>query len=500
VSTSGGVAGSANGGSSGLGGNAGGRGGVAGAGRNGAGTAGAGGEVPVDHPGGEGGGGGLVAAGAGGADAVDCTSLPQPEMLAARLFARGDDPSSLPECTEVLNPERGMFRFRDLRSLGDVQGLRADGYSLIYGKVLLDDYRDRALDAGLLEELADAFAEIRRAGLKVLPRFYYADSGEQPDAPIERVLEHIESLAPLLAAESPAIAALHAGFVGAWGEWHASTNDLTEPTNRKLIFDGLLGALPASRMVLARRPSHKLAAYGGPLDSASAFRGDALSRIGHLNDCFLGSDDDVGTYQLEGEKAYAVVDSAYTAVGGETCAVNPPRSACASAEAELRLHHWSFLNADYHSEVIAGFESEGCLPTIQCRLGYRFALIAQALPESLQPADLLPLRFTFFNDGYARAFNARPAFLVLEGANIQRVELALDLRTFAPETESHVCLNVQLPALTPGQYRVGLTFPDADPELAADPRYALRLSSGTTWEAERGINWLTATLTVREPP
>lgn len=87
--------------------------------------------------------------------------------------------------------------FRDLRSLGDVSDLRADGYSLIYGKVLIDDYRDRDIDGALLDELTSAFATIRAAGLKVLPRVYYADDAESPDAPLERVLSHIEQLTPL---------------------------------------------------------------------------------------------------------------------------------------------------------------------------------------------------------------------------------------------------------------------------------------------------------------
>ncbi len=446
---------------------------------------------------GSGGEGGLGEAG-GAPTALGCESLPPPRTFAAALFAKGDDPSADPECTSVLNPERGFFRFRDLRSLDDVGGLRDDGYSLIYGRVLLDDYRERDLDADLLETLAESFATARAAGLKVLPRFYYADDGSSPDAPVERVLGHILQLTPLLEDSSSVIAALHAGFVGAWGEWHGSTNDLTAPETRKTIFDALLAALPASRMVLARRPSHKLAAYGGPLDEASAYQGDALGRIGHLNDCFLASDDDMGTYQESGEKAYAAADSAFAAVGGETCAVNPPRSACDSAEDELALHHFSFLNADYHPDVLAAWRADGCFERIRCRLGYRFALLAFSTPERASAGAEFSLFLSLFNDGYARAYNPRGASLILDGPATLALDLELELRQFAPGEAGERCLKVDLPATLPaGSYRVGLRFPD--PDEPDDARFAVRLASGVTWDDESGVNWLDADVMIQEP-
>ncbi|HEY3500232.1 MAG TPA: DUF4832 domain-containing protein [Polyangiaceae bacterium] len=455
--------------------------------------AGQGGDATMDAAGKDGN------AGSGGVppSELDCSALPPPRSHAARLFSTGDDPSSDPECTELLNPERGLFRFLDLRSLGDVEELRAQGFTLFYGRVLLDDYRDRDLDASLLETLAESFGEARAAGVKALPRFYYADDGSSPDAPLERVLDHVARLAPLLREHSDVISALHAGFVGAWGEWHASTNDLTDPDARETIFDALLAALPASRMVLARRPSHKLAAYGGPLDAASAFQEDALSRVGHLNDCFLGSDDDVGTYQEPGEKAYAAEDSAYTAVGGETCALNPPRSDCASAESELALHHFSFLNVDYHTGVIDGWREQGCFERIRCRLGYRFALLAHAFPERAPAGSTLPFSLEIVNDGYARAYNPRPTRLVLDGPESVELDLPVDIRRWTPGEPSSHCLSVALPeALPPGSYRLGLAFPD--PELLADARFAVRFSSGTTWDEARGVNWLDASLTITE--
>ena len=106
------------------------------------------------------------------------------------------------------------------------------GLRLVYGKFLLDDYRDQPLDPAVLTEIDDALGLARDAGLKVVPRFYYADAGDQPDAPLDRILGHIDQLGPILADNEDVIAVVQAGFIGAWGEWHSSQNGLDNPTDR----------------------------------------------------------------------------------------------------------------------------------------------------------------------------------------------------------------------------------------------------------------------------
>ena len=106
-------------------------------------------------------------------------------------------------------------------------------------------------------------------------------------------------------------------------------------------------------------------------------------------------------------------DSATVPVGGETCAVNAPRSQCPSATAELAALHWTYLNTDYHPDVLSSWSSGGCRAEIERRLGYRFTLERAALPTSATPGGPLPVSLTLRNDGYAAPANSRPVRLVL---------------------------------------------------------------------------------------
>lgn len=415
--------------------------------------------------------------------------------FAPALFADGADPSRSPEC-EIINPERGFHEFVDLRTL-DADTLidnAAEGRSLVYGRVLLTEYRDAPLDADVLDEIAAGFDLVREHGMKVVPRFHYSDDIDEPDAELDRILGHIEQLAPLLQAHADVILILQAGFIGAWGEWHSSQHGLDAPEPRKQILDALLAALPESRTIGVRRPSFKQESYAGPLTAELAHNGSALARIGHVNDCFLASDSDFGTYQLPGEKDYVIADSTFVPVGGETCAVNPPRSECPSALDELALLHFVHLNASYHPDVLASWEQDGCYAEIACRLGYRLALVDLRWAPTGEPGGALPVAFELFNDGFAAPTNPREVVLVFDGPMRIEIETGLDLRKALAGESISACVDAPLPDdLAPGSYRIGLRLADPARTLADDPRQAIRLVE-SAWD--EGINWFDASFSV----
>jgi hypothetical protein len=414
------------------------------------------------------------------------------------LYANGDDPSNDPSCTEVHSPERGFYRTMDLRS-ADAGGLAAvfdEGRRLVYGRVLIDDYQDLPLDDAFFAEVEQGFAAVRDAGLEVIPRVYYADNDVDPDATLTRVLQHIEQLAPVWQTNADVTAVVQAGLVGAWGEWHSSDNMLDDPVSYMQILAALVDAVPAERSIMLRRPSFKQLSFGGPLDAATAHDGSDLSRISHHNDCFLASDDDYGTYAARGEREYMEADAPWTWNGGETCAVNPPRSECDSALAELALLHYSTLNEDYNPDVLQSWQDGGCYAQIDCRLGHRLLVTAVRAPTQAAAGETIAVEIAVFNDGWAGLQNARPLAVVLTGPQEIRTELAVDPRTFMPGEQSAFCAEIALPAATPaGDYELALHIPHASESLSHRSEYAVRVANAE-WDGATGHNVLPVAIAV----
>ncbi|MHB8875359.1 MAG: DUF4832 domain-containing protein [Myxococcaceae bacterium] len=388
---------------------------------------------------------------------------------------------------ELLNPERGFYDHIDLVNGTGFNGVRAKGMTLALAGVRLDSYRTGPLPQPLLDGLGQGFARVRTAGIKVILRFQYNDGPiGAPDASKAQILAHLGQLAPVLQANADVIAFMQAGFIGAWGEWHNSTNGLDNTTDRKAILTALLQALPASRMVQLRTPHHRDEIFpGGPTTAAQAFGGSDGARTGQHNDCFLASADDYGTYlaPVEQWKTTVAEQCRFTPGGGETCAVNPPRSDCPSATAELSRLHFTYLNSLYHPQVLSGFTTQGCMPELKRRLGYRLVLEALSHSERVRPGGVLHLKATLRNDGYAPLYNARPLDVVLGLGTTSHVATlgTLDVRRWEPGRHTFD-VKLRVPANLPeGDYRLSLWLPDAAPALRDRPEYAVRLANDTAF-------------------
>ena len=395
----------------------------------------------------------------------------------------------------ILNPERGFYATTNLVDALDLAGLRASDVTLVHSYVRLDAYRAADIPQSLLTQVTAGFAKARQAGVKIILRFAYnfgpyPDS--EPDASKTWVLTHIQQLKPLLEANADVIAVVQAGFIGAWGEWHTSTNNLTEPATRQAILEALVDAVPTSRSVQLRYPPYKRALYGDPLTAADAFGITRAARIGHHNDCFVSSADDVGTYptaQIDFYRDYVGADTAFVPMGGETCAVSPPRSECASALAEMQKLHFSYINREFQQDVLASWS--GCMPEMQRRLGYRLALKSAALPATARPGGSFTLRVELENQGFAAPFNARPVFVVLRGSG---EPLRVQLEKPEPRrwlTAGSIGARLRLPStLATGTYDLSLWLPDAAKSLQARSDYALRFANTNVWDNTTGENKL----------
>jgi hypothetical protein len=394
------------------------------------------------------------------------------------------------------NPERGIYRFVTITDGSDLSWVYAEDRTLVYSYVRLDDHRTEPIPSTLLDDLVAGLAQARSAGVKVVLRFAYNDGpwpNSEPDAPLSWVLSHIAQVEPILVSEADVIAVVQAGFIGAWGEWHTSTNGLL--ADKDQVINALLDAVPATRTSQLRYPPHKDEIFGGPLDALTGFSGTHAARVGHHNDCFLASDTDLGTYPVGEEeqwKTFVEAETLYVPMGGETCADNPPRSGCATALAEMERLHYSYLNLDWHPDVITRWTTQGCFDTIERSMGYRHVLRRAELPPQARPGGAFDLVAELDNVGWASMFNAREVVLVLDGPS-GRFEASVSAdprRWFAGETEV-LSGRVTMPStISAGDYRIALWLPDPFQSIRDRVEYSVRLANVGTWDAAEALNVL----------
>lgn len=424
------------------------------------------------------------------------------------------------------NPERGFYRWSwtklNALSASDMQDAYEQGYRLLYTPLDLSSYRSRELPASLLTRLDTSFARARAAGVKLIVRasYNYPESETEyrnvKDAPLSRVLGHIAQLKPVLQRNADVIAFVQAGFIGAWGEWHTSSNQLTTPANRTQVRDALLDAVPASRFVQLRTPAYVMD-WAPTLSTLAAVLGGAY-RMGVHNDCFLASTTDVGTYdENAGRRAtqrdYVDRLGDLAPFGGETC--DPadedqptPRTTCPDILAEGARYNLTYLNDEYYRDLFhTQWEQGGCMAEVRRRMGYRLEWVQAEHADAVGRGEDLAVALTVRNTGWARLFNPRAMQLVLrDGAGaVHRLPASgADPRTWAAGSETAETVRSTVPADLPaGTYEVLLALPDGDARLAADARFAVRPANadapaaGQRWDAALGAFALGTRVLVR---
>jgi hypothetical protein len=425
------------------------------------------------------------------------------------------------------NPERGFYIQRapiwrngeriPLKK-EDLIRARSRGMSIVRTYYLLEPYRNQPLPQSVIDYLQDDFTTAREAGVKIVLRFSYNFGIGEPDAPLDRVVQHIDQLAPVIRRNVDVIAFMEAGFIGAWGEWHNSTNNLIGPSgvnaNTRTIVDRLLTALPPERAVAVRTPRYKQQLTGDetPLTAQEAYRNTPKARLGAHNDCLLASRNDRGTYwpsddeTIARQKRFLQQDNLFLPQGGETCSDGEdaqPYIGCTNALNELAMMRWSTINSGYHPGVLQRWTDEGCYAEIARRLGYRFHLIDAIIPFNAMSGAPFSVTVRMTNEGFARPYNPRNLELVLRhtvSGAVTRIRVGQsDIRLVLPgpgETKT-LTLTAQLPmSLASGDYDVLLNLPDPAPTLNTRPEYSIRLANEGVWEPATGYNRLLARVTV----
>lgn len=387
-------------------------------------------------------------------------------------------------------------------------------------------FRDKDLTQAFLDRLNEDFLRARNAGIKLIVRFVYGWIGQRPDAPKEIILRHIAQLKPYLEKNADVIAFVDDGFIGYWGEWHHSKNNLLDgkygeqlaPDSREIL-DALFDAVPKSRMVSIRYPHVKSQYFHKtPIDTWTdfipvptfdeAFSGSNAARAGNHNDGLFSSESNTvfGPGEvIEKMKKRIASENLFVVQSGEMdYGFGRTKSSlnCSSNIAFLKQQHWSILNVDDGARsydpanipvgTMAIWVKEGCFYDIAMHLGYRLRLINATVPVSVKRKGNLVLNFNIINDGYASLFNPRILELVLRNTGTEKethVILNNDPRRWKPDSTYTISVNWKVPPdFQKGNYELFLNLPDPDPAIYGRPEYNIRLANKNTWEEKTGYN------------
>lgn len=443
---------------------------------------------------------------------------------------------------EFPNPERGLSQIIP-ESVSDMWKEAAythsnEGYVVKGNSFRLMTHRQLlpntdVLDSTLIYNLNKGANWHRTVGTKMAISFSY-DNNEGGSAiipPLSRIVSHIAQLEGFFKANADVITAVHAGFLGVYGEWAFwQGGAVPSASDRSAVRDALYAAVPRETPIGFRVPMDLSAWYPTPLTAQqSLYTFNNQARSGMHNDCWLYSDTDLGTYYVQGQnngrtlsnamRAYHAAISEWTTTGGEHCdttdydtSTNPPTSQlCSYALEDGPRYHWRYRRDELGSGASpfnAIFESLGCYAQIKRSLGYRYQLDAISHPATVARGNTISIAVDMRNVGWARISTPRQLVVTLrnrtDGSLISGA--AGDMRFIPSQATSstRLVVRVAVPAnASTGTYDVYLSMPDVSPGTKSNPLHAIRFAnaevagSGQGWETANARFKAGTTLTVQ---
>jgi hypothetical protein len=237
------------------------------------------------------------------------------------------------------------------------------------------------------------------------------------------------------------------------------------------------------------------------MDAVVGYGTSDIARVGFHNDCFLASADDYGTYQnIASEKNYISKEAIYVPTGGETCPPSGiPTPSCLTAENEMSLLKWTYLNLDYYGPVLNVWRTNSCFTDFQKKLGYRLLLKSASLKKEVSGNGNLSLKITIDNVGYAPIYNKKNTFLIfkaIDTGTLYKKTLEFDVRKVVPDTDFVLNESVNLTGIPAGKYELFIKIEDRSTTLADRPEYCIQLANKDIWNSTNGFNKLFHTLTI----
>jgi hypothetical protein len=237
------------------------------------------------------------------------------------------------------------------------------------------------------------------------------------------------------------------------------------------------------------------------MDASVGYGESDVARVGFHNDCFLASPDDYGTYQnIAVEKEYISKEALFVPTGGETCPPSGvPTASCSTADSEMSLLKWTYLNLDYYGPVLQEWRNNDCFEDFQRELGYRLVMKTASLKKEATLNGNFELALVLENAGFAPVYNKKNAFLVFKSVGdgtMYKKALGFDVRKVVPDADYNLKESIGLSDIPAGDYKLYVKIEDASAALKDRPEYSIQLANSGTWEASTGMNELLHTLTI----
>lgn len=224
-----------------------------------------------------------------------------------------------------------------------------------------------------------------------------------------------------------------------------------------------------------------------------AYQNTPRARLGGHNDCFVSCNNDVGTYRNADERTYWSADTYYTMMGGETC------NKCVQSEGsnaidQMERFHWTYLNRDYHKEILLWWIQTNHMDEVKRRLGYRFVLDKAYPTQEPKVGEMFSVVLTLRNVGFAAPVNKRDVELVFVNEDDSTNRYVYAQQTdprFWMAGDTTVCtMRCTLDTSMSGKYNLYLNLPDPYASLHDNPDFSIRFANKDMWDEKTGYNYL----------
>lgn len=434
------------------------------------------------------------------------------------VFAKSD--ISYTETLESFdNPERGFYQYfyynfkEENNDLINTNSLKDN---LLHLRLGLKDFSkqgnglmDKEISQDALDNFANILKTIKSNGGSAIIRFSYdnflGDKNMEPS--LSMILKHVEQLSKVITKYQDVIAYVELGFFGPWGEMHSST--LCTEKNISIILDKMLDSTPENLKVGVRHPGY-YADFANILRSELnkniTIKGTKYYRIGIFNDGYLGSNNDLGTYQnRDVEISWLEKQALHTFFGGEVVAnstSNPINNSSYMINEAFKTHT-TYLNKDWNKTVIDAWKKEkyegddltyigeSGYKYILNHLGYRFVLRNSYVPDNVYQNEKISISLDIENVGFGNLINSKKVTILLVQNDLKfEIDTSVDATLWNSRETSNINLNVSLPENIKGTFDVYLRISKYG-NIETDNNYqCIRLANNDIWNEDSGANYI----------